>query len=265
MFRLLDDREHLYQWDLNQKLVVNDASIKEVHFCNRTEDCALVVEVYELDGARVVNIPNILLQNDWRIKVYAYTGEYTKVEACYKVMPRSKPSDYVYTETELKNYRELEERVEFIEANGVPQEVLNAAIESYLKDNPIESVSSWNDLQDKPFYKNEYEEVIFDSVVHFPTSKSKFYYDESFPFELMAGDTYKVIFGGQEYTCIAGSAISSLGDGNYQGAALYLGNTSKSNMIAIDKIDSGEPFLFEYGVYHRISDRPQLKTKTDLK
>ena len=139
MFYIFDGRTHFYQWDYDQKLIVNDASIKEVHFCNRTDDCALVVEVYELDGARVVNVPNVLLQYDWRIRAYAYTGNSTKVEASFTIYPRSKPADYVYTETEVKNYAALEERVKNIEDNGVSQEIIEAAINDYFVKNPIET------------------------------------------------------------------------------------------------------------------------------
>ena len=37
MFKILDGREYFYQWDLNQKLIVEDDSINEVHFSNRTD------------------------------------------------------------------------------------------------------------------------------------------------------------------------------------------------------------------------------------
>lgn len=100
MFRIFDGREEFYQWDLNRKLIVDDESIKQVHFCNKTDDCSLVVETYKDGELTVANVPNILLQTAWRIRVYGYTGDYTKHEASYKVNPRTRPADYVYTETE---------------------------------------------------------------------------------------------------------------------------------------------------------------------
>ena len=103
MFKILDGREYFYQWDLNQKLIVEDDSINEVHFSNRTDGSSLVVEVDEL---RQASVPNILLQDYWNIRVYAYcySGEskYTKVEEKFEVKKRSKPSDYIYTEEENK-------------------------------------------------------------------------------------------------------------------------------------------------------------------
>lgn len=103
MFNIVDGREHFYQWDINRQIQVEDSSIKEVHFCNKTDTCSLVVKV--VDG--VANVPNVLLQTAWDIRVYGYTGNYTKVEKRFKVVARTKPTDYVYTETEVKNYDEL--------------------------------------------------------------------------------------------------------------------------------------------------------------
>ena len=101
MFKILDGRDSFYQWDLDRKLIVEDETIKQVHFCNKTDDCSLVCQVYEEDGLRVVDVPNILLQTDWRINVYGYDVNYTKYNACFNVVKRTKPADYVYTETEL--------------------------------------------------------------------------------------------------------------------------------------------------------------------
>jgi hypothetical protein len=57
-------------------------------------------------------VPNILLQTDWPINVYAYCGDYyTKEHAIFKVNRRSRPDDYVYTETEVKRWEALEKRV----------------------------------------------------------------------------------------------------------------------------------------------------------
>lgn len=115
MFKIEDGREHFYQWDLNRKLIVQDASIKEVHFCNRTDTCSYVVEVIE----GLANVPNILLQDNFKIKVYGYDGEATMHSATFVVNTRSKPENYVYTETEIKRWEALEERViEAVDASG---------------------------------------------------------------------------------------------------------------------------------------------------
>lgn len=113
MFKIYDGRFEFYQWDLDRKIIVDDPAITEVHFCNKTDDCSLVVEVYELGGNRVANVPNILLQENWDIRVYGYCGEcYTKTAARFKVVGRTKPADYVYTETEVKSWETMEKRCE---------------------------------------------------------------------------------------------------------------------------------------------------------
>lgn len=112
MFKIYDGREHFYQWDLDRKLIVNDASIAEVHFCNRTGECSLVCETYKENDIALVDVPNVLLQTDWKIKVYAYDDKHTKYEQCFEVVSRTKPEDYVYTEEELKTWEELEKKIE---------------------------------------------------------------------------------------------------------------------------------------------------------
>ncbi len=115
MFRIEDGREHFYQWDLNRRVIVEDSSITQVHFCNKTDNCSLVVDVYEENGVYLADVPNILLQTDWKINVYGYDKEYTKHCNVFKVQNRTKPADYVYTETEVKNWEDLEERIKELE------------------------------------------------------------------------------------------------------------------------------------------------------
>lgn len=133
MFTLQDGREHLYQWDLDRYIIVNDANICEVHFCNRTSDCSLVVEVK--DG--LAAIPNILLQDARPIRVYAYCdNKYTLTESQFTVKSRTKPSDYIYTETEINSYDEIDARLTELEENI--ESVIAEEVTNYIKDNPIE-------------------------------------------------------------------------------------------------------------------------------
>lgn len=108
MFTLVDGRNELYQWDLNRQIAVSDPDVTEVHFCNRTDDCSLVVEVKN----GIADIPNILLQETWDIRVYAYCKEYTKVEERLKVKARTRPADYVYEETDVIAVRDVLVRAE---------------------------------------------------------------------------------------------------------------------------------------------------------
>lgn len=113
MFKIYDGRNEFYQWDLGRKLILSDPTVEEVHFCNKTSDCSLVVAVYDEDGLRLADVPNILLQTDWPINVYAYCGDgYTKTSDTFKVARRSRPDDYVYTETQVKRWEDLEKRID---------------------------------------------------------------------------------------------------------------------------------------------------------
>lgn len=103
MFKLKDGRDFMYQWDLDRQVIVEDNSIVEVHFCNRTGDCSLVTEV--VDG--LANIPNILLQSSFDIRVFGYDGKATRYDEVFKVKPRSQPADYMYTETVVKSIEEI--------------------------------------------------------------------------------------------------------------------------------------------------------------
>ena len=126
MFKLADGRETLWQWDIDRHVIVEDPTIKEVHFSNRFDDCSLVVEVK--DG--LADIPNILLQDNRPIRVYGYRDGYTLVEQHITVKARTKPTDYVYTETEIHRWEDLQSKIDEVET-GIP-----TAIEDYLSDNP---------------------------------------------------------------------------------------------------------------------------------
>lgn len=135
MFRIADGREQFYQWDLDRQLIVEDKSIVEVHFCNRTDDCSIVTEV--VDG--LANVPNILLQSSFDIRVFGYDGKATLHDKKFKVNARTRPADYVYTETEVLSIQKLEEelrndieeRLDKIE-EGVTVDLTGYATEEYV-------------------------------------------------------------------------------------------------------------------------------------
>ena len=133
MFRIADGREHFYAWDLDQQIVVDDPSITEVHFCNRTEDVSLVVEV--VDG--LANVPNILLQSSFDMRVFGYDGKATRYDAVFKVKAKTKPSDYVYTETEIKSYEYLENKIKEIEEQGWSNEIVEKSVTEYMYQHPL--------------------------------------------------------------------------------------------------------------------------------
>lgn len=116
MFEILNGRGSFWQWDINQKLVVQDLpNCAEVHFSNGNSDDALVTLVKTVDGKKVCDVPNVVLQKAGYVNVFAYVidGEekYTEYKASILVIARSKPEDYIYTETEILSYKNLSEKI----------------------------------------------------------------------------------------------------------------------------------------------------------
>lgn len=142
MFTLADGRERIYQWDSNVKLLLDESAmdIDEAHFSTKFSREMLPVKVVRSEGEAYVTIPNILLQKSYDIIVYAYccTSGCTKHVDIFEVEAKAKPADYVYTETELLNYRALADRITRIEeTGGVSDEQIDKAFSNYLEKNPI--------------------------------------------------------------------------------------------------------------------------------
>lgn len=142
VLRLSDNAKHFYQWDTGRKLVVNDDECTQVHFVNEYTELALTCQIFDQDGLRVVNVPNILLQVAKPITVYLNLidedGRLTSYSEILPVVPRKKPEDYIYTETEVLNYSSLVSRIDQIEQNGVSDEQIATAVEKYLDENPVQ-------------------------------------------------------------------------------------------------------------------------------
>ena len=100
MLTLNDGRKELYQWDTGRTATV-DIDCDVIHFANLKYGESLSVEV---KGGEV-SIPNKLLMSGEQIYCWAFvqdeSGAYTKKEQTFTVIKRAKPSDYVYTETEV--------------------------------------------------------------------------------------------------------------------------------------------------------------------
>lgn len=127
LLKINGPKRFFWQWDLDRQLVVGEDSCGEVHFCNGTTECALVCEVYQQDGQRLVDVPNILLQTAKELTAYLYIkgdgGCLTRHQESFHVVARSKPDDYIYTETEVKSWASLVERVKALEESGGGVEV----------------------------------------------------------------------------------------------------------------------------------------------
>lgn len=108
MIKLADGRGHLYQWDTGRQV---ECDAEQVHFSNRIYGTSIDVDVK--DGK--ATIPNQLLTSAILLKAWAWvkdtSGEYTKEEQIFLVAKRNKPSDYVYTPTEIKTWQDLQNQI----------------------------------------------------------------------------------------------------------------------------------------------------------
>ena len=138
MFKILDGRDKFYQWDKNRKLLVEDSSINEVHFCNRYGNCSIIRATYQLEGKTLVDVPNVILQDSFKLHTYAFDTEYTKHEDVFEIVARTKPEDYINTEEDVKLWDELAQKLINLESK-IDTEGIQAAVTKYLTDNPPEA------------------------------------------------------------------------------------------------------------------------------
>lgn len=156
MLTLNDGRTELWQWDTGRNLTV-DADCSQVHFSNKVFGRSIDVDV--VDG--VATIPDILLQTDKDLSVWAFVGTpengYTKISKVFKVNKRNKPANYVFTPTEQTTLGQIMERLDDLEAMQDPDAIKNA-VDEYLANNPIQidekdpTVPDWAKQTTKPKY-----------------------------------------------------------------------------------------------------------------
>ena len=108
MIKLADGRGLLYQWDTGRQV---ECDAEQVHFSNHHYGTSIDVDVQ--NGKAM--IPNQLLTSATPLKAWAWVrdsnGEYTKEEQIFIVEKRNKPSDYVYTPSEIKTWQDLQNQI----------------------------------------------------------------------------------------------------------------------------------------------------------
>lgn len=142
---LNDQRTELWRWDTDRQIDIIlevGETANEAHFGNMIFNKALVVPIKVSGNTARADIPNILLQASQLINVYvtacSANGERTMHSAKFYVQNRPKPSDYVYTETEIRQYEQLEERINELEDKQITEDNLKDAVNEYLLENPVE-------------------------------------------------------------------------------------------------------------------------------
>lgn len=148
MIELEANKRVLDQWDHDQRVRLKGTSAgTEVHFSASWygEEDAPVLKAYEDVGGVFANIPNMFLTKPGTIKVYLYIEDeksgYTVDRREFKVKARPKPSDYVYTETEVFTWEALDKRITALEKGGdsggtVDPEYIVELVDEYLTENP---------------------------------------------------------------------------------------------------------------------------------
>ena len=100
MFKIYDGRTSFWQWDTKQKLIVLDDSVTEVHFSNRNMEHSITRDVYTLEGQRVCNVPDVILQLPRNLVAYACADGVTKKSVKFAVIKKPIPDDYVMEKEE---------------------------------------------------------------------------------------------------------------------------------------------------------------------
>lgn len=136
----------LYQWEVGRQIQIFPSGrlkVDQVHFSHLGDADALVVVPTVKDGMIIVDVPNIMLQSGQNIVVFIVDVAEDCVETLrtctLPVRRRGRPSDYVYTETEVLEYRTLVARIDQIERNGVSDAQIATAVEKYLDEHPIDT------------------------------------------------------------------------------------------------------------------------------
>lgn len=138
MFKIYDGRTSFWQWDTNQKLIVLDKTITEVHFSNRDMQHSITKYVYEKDGIRLCNVPDIILQLPRNLVAYAYADGATVKSVKFAVIKRPIPDGYVMDQTE--EIDEIVQRLELLEAMLKDIELGN---QEFNKFETVEEAEQW--------------------------------------------------------------------------------------------------------------------------
>lgn len=102
--------EPLLQWDLDRVCYVEESGY--VYFASLNSDDSYTVETRQDDGKSVAGIPNILLQRNVGIVVWQELNTGKVDREYFYINARPKPEDYVYTETETRNYDTLSDEID---------------------------------------------------------------------------------------------------------------------------------------------------------
>lgn len=132
--KLENDRQHFWQWDVGCTLLLEEPADR-VDFCVSGSD-----EIYSvLPESGHVMVPDICLRKDGMLEVYTVRlfsdGQETACRHSFRIIPRGKPSDYVYTPEEFLSYSGLSSRMDGMltaPEGGEPGQVLTKTVDGHI-------------------------------------------------------------------------------------------------------------------------------------
>lgn len=104
----------LSQWNVGRSVMVSDTDATHILFANKGDSRGPKVEIVGGEA----KIPDYLLQTGKILVAYLMRNGVTLESKSFPVVNQPKPDDYVYTETEIRIWEELEERITALEENG---------------------------------------------------------------------------------------------------------------------------------------------------
>lgn len=117
----------VYQWDQNHTLNIegeNSQGVTTVHFTNKSRDKAIVCETTDIDGVKVANVPNELLEEPYDVIAYVhiYNDNHAKTVEIINIplIKRAKPTDYQFVDNvPVMTFERLEKDIkDFIELSN---------------------------------------------------------------------------------------------------------------------------------------------------
>ena len=88
-----------YQWDTGRSVLVKDSEADHVHFANKGDSKAVIVEIADSQA----KIPDYLFQTGKQLCAYAVKNGVTLESGIFYIAPRERPENYVYEE-DRRNY-----------------------------------------------------------------------------------------------------------------------------------------------------------------
>lgn len=138
LLEIYDGRKGFWQWDVGQKLVVLDDTVTEVHLSHKNIPHSYDAKIYEQDGKRLCDIPDVFLQKPHNLVVYAYheTQRYGYTKTAIEISVRLRPRPDGYISVQDEEYDDIDGRIDALEesiAASMSEEEIKQHVSDELK------------------------------------------------------------------------------------------------------------------------------------